>query len=93
MWSDCTFFFTAYTVTAAMEVAGLTTCKVAFLMTDRALSDKDKSMWRDVKLLIIDKISFMGNDHLKNLDIKLKEMRDKTKTFSGFSVIFAGDFC
>ena len=76
-----------------MEVTGLTICKAAFSMTDRTLSDKDKSMWRDVKLLILDKISFMGDDHLRKLDRRLKEMGDKTKPFSGFSVIFAGDFC
>ena len=61
-------------------------------MTDRTLSEKDKSMWRDVKLLILDKISFMGDDHLKKLDRRLKEMGDKTIPFGHFSVIFAGDF-
>ena len=60
-----------------MEVAGLNICKAAFLMTDWTLSDKDKSMWRNVKLLILDKISFMGDDHLKKLDRRLKEMGDK----------------
>ena len=48
MWSDYNFLFTAYTGTAAMGVAGVDICKVAFLMIDRKLSEKDKSMWRDV---------------------------------------------
>ena len=49
-------------------------------------------MWLDVKLLVIDKISFMDDDHLKKLDRRLKEMGDKTKPFGSFSVISAGDF-
>ena len=61
-------------------------------MTDQTLSDKDKSMWRYVKLLIMDKILLMRDDHLKKWNRRLKEMGDKTKPFGGFSVIFAGDF-
>ena len=44
MWSDYTFLFIAYTGTAAMEVAGLTICKAAFLMSDWKLSDNDISI-------------------------------------------------
>ena len=60
-WSEFTFFFTAYTGTAAMEVGGMTICKAAYIFTKRALTEDDKQMWQDVKILIIDEISFMSD--------------------------------
>lgn len=91
-WDEFTFLFTAYTGTAAMEVGGLTICKAAFIFTKRVLSEEDKRMWRNVKLLIIDEISFMSDSQLRLLDLKLKSLRDKNKPFGGYSIIFVGDF-
>ena len=45
-----------------------------------------------MKILVIDEILFMCNDQLQVLDKRLKEMRDRTKVFGGYSIIFAGDF-
>ena len=91
-WSECTFLFTAYTGTAAMEVGGVTICKAAFIFKKRALTEEDKRMWRDVKILIIDEISFMSDGQFQELDKRLKVLRDKNKPFGGFVIIFAGDF-
>ena len=49
-------------------------------------------MWQDVKMLIIDEISFMCDDQLQILDKWLKEMRDSTTLFGGYSIISVGDF-
>ena len=92
IWTDDTFLFTAYTGSAAMIVNGVTICKAAFLCTDRPLTDAEKRMWRGVKVLILDEVSFMDDDKLKRLDRRLKEMRDRSKPFGGFSIVFAGDF-
>ena len=75
-----------------MKVGGLTMCNTAFLLKRTALTEEDKRMWLDVKVLIIDAISFMCDDQLQILDKRLKEMRDRTKVFGGYSIIFAGDF-
>ena len=91
-WDEFTFLFTAYTGTAAMEVGGLTICKAAFIFTTRVLTEEDKRMWRNVRVLIIDEISFMSDNQLQALDAKLKTLRDKNKPFGGYSIIFVGDF-
>ena len=92
LWSDRTFLFSAYTGSAAMAVGGVTICKAAYLMKKGALSEEDKREWQDVRMLIVDEISFMPNDQLQKLDQRLKEMRDRAKPFGGISIVFAGDF-
>jgi hypothetical protein len=72
MWSDKTFLFTAYTGSAASLFGGVTISKAAFINQNSALSLDDINEWQDVRILIIDEISFMSDSVLKELDIKLK---------------------
>jgi len=92
IWSEWTIFFTAYTGSAAMAIGGYTICKSAFIFTKRALTEEDMRLWRDVRILVIDEISFMNDDEFHSLDRRLKQMRDRNKPFGGFSIVFAGDF-
>ena len=92
LWSDRTFLFTAYTGSAAMLVGGITICKSAYLMKRGALTEDEMKVWKEVRMLIIDEISFMCDDQLKKLDQRLKEMRDRSKVFGGVSIVFTGDF-
>ena len=93
LWNDATFLFTAYTGAAAMAVGGLTICKAAFILSKKkTFSEEDKQMWRQVRILIIDEISFMNDEQFNILDERLKEMKDRNKPFGGYSVVFAGDF-
>ena len=93
-WSESTFLFTAYTGTAAMEVGGVTICKAAYIFWKKALNEDEKKRWREVKILIIDEISFMSDDQFQELNRKLQALMDnKNKPFGGISVIFAGNFC
>ena len=55
-----------------MLVGGLTICKAAYLMKKVAPTEEDKREWQEVRMLIIDEISFMCDDELKNLDQRLK---------------------
>ncbi len=66
----------------------------AFLNLNRRkqLSVDDRNEWEDVRIVIIDEVSFMSDTILKTLDMKLKEIKDRTKPFGGFTIIFAGDF-
>ncbi len=41
---------------------------------------------------MIDKVSFMSNRILKTLNYKLMNIGNRSKSFSGFPIIFAGDF-
>ena len=47
---------------------GLTICNTAYLMKKGALTEEDKGEWQEVRILIIDDISFMCDDKLKKLD-------------------------
>jgi hypothetical protein len=56
------------------------------------LSLNNKNTWQDVHILIVDEVSFMSDKNLQTLDVKLKEIGNRAKSFDGFSIIFAGDF-
>jgi hypothetical protein len=92
MWGDKTFIFTAYTGSAASLFGGVTISKAAFLNQRKQLSVDDRNEWEDVRIVVIDEVSFMSDTILKTLDRKLKEIKDRTKPFGGFTIIFAGDF-
>jgi len=92
MWSDKTFLFTAYTGSAASLIGGVTTSKAAFLNQRKQLSDDDRNEWQDVRIVIIDEVSFMSDTTLLTLDRRLKEIKNRSLPFGGFSIIFAGDF-
>jgi hypothetical protein len=92
MWSDTTFLFTAYTGAAASLLGGVTISSAAFINQRKPLSQEDRNEWQDVRILIIDEISFMSDSVLKELDKKLKDIGNRTHIFGGFSIIFSGDF-
>jgi len=92
MWSDKTFIFTAYTGSAASLFGGVTISKAAFLNQHKQLSVDDRNEWQDVRIVVIDEVSFMSDTILKTLDRKLKEIKNRSQPFGGFTIIFAGDF-
>jgi hypothetical protein len=48
---------------------------------------------RDVRILIIDEISFMNDEQLLSLNERLQQIKDDhSKPYGGMSIIFAGDF-
>ena len=57
---------TAYTGSAASLTGGVTISKAAYLNLQRQLNDNDINEWKDVKILVIDEVSFMSNSILKN---------------------------
>ncbi len=92
MWSNKTFIFTTYTGSAASLFGGVTISKAAFLNQHKQLSVDDIDEWQDVQIVVIDEVSFMSVSILKMLDRKLKEIRNRSLPFGGFTIIFAGDF-
>ena len=94
LWNNRTFLFTAYTGSAASCFGGITICKAAFLNKTKSTLDQDEiDEWKDVRVLVIDEISFMKDSDMIQLDRRLKQCSgDRLKPFGGYSIIFAGDF-
>jgi len=92
MWSDKTFVFTAYTGLAASLFGVDTISKSTFINQRKPLSQEDKNERQDVRILTIDKISFMSDSILQMLVTKLKQIGNGNQPFGGFLIIFAGDF-
>ncbi len=92
MWSDKTYIFTTHTGLAASLFGGVTISKAVFLNQRKQLSVDDKNEWQDIRIVVIDKVSFMSDTILKTLDGKLKEIGNQSLPFGGFTTIFAGDF-
>jgi hypothetical protein len=84
MWSDKKFIFTAYTGLAASLFVGVTVSKAAFLNQCKQHSVDDKNEWQDVRIVIMDEVSFMSETILKLLDRKLKKIGNRSQPFSGF---------
>ncbi len=92
MWSDKTFIFTTYTGSAASLFGGVTISKAAFLTQRKQLRVDDRNEWKDEQIVVIDEVSFMSDTILKTLDRKLKEIKNQSQPFGGFTIIFVGDF-
>ena len=73
-WTDTSFFYTAYTGSAASAFGGRTIVKASG-MWSKGISEEQKNDWRNCRILVIDEISFMKESELIQLDAKLKASR------------------
>ncbi len=92
MWCERTFLFTAYTGSAASLIGGITTSKAAYINQQKQLSADNIHEWKDVKIIVIDEVSFMGNRTLMTLNNRLMDIGNRMTSIGGLSIIFAGDF-
>jgi ATP-dependent DNA helicase PIF1 len=92
MWCYRTFLFTAYTGSAASLIGGVTILKAAYINQNKQLSADNINEWKDVRILVIDEVSFMSDRILRTLNYKLMNIGNRSKSFGGFSIIFVGDF-
>lgn len=96
------FAVTASTGIAALNVNGRTLHSFAGLRNDDGLSEKDikeiagnTHIFRRYKytdVLIIDEISMVSAQLLKNVDIIAKTIRGNTEPFGGIKIVAVGDF-
>ena len=91
MWKENTFFFTAYTGSAAAAFGGLTTSSGIYLNKDD-LTDTDRQMFEGVRILVIDEVSFLKDSELKIMMKHLQNIGDSHKPFGGYNIVFWGDF-
>jgi hypothetical protein len=91
MWCDRTFLFTAHRESAASLIGRVTISKAAYINQNKQLSTDNINEWKDVRILVINEVSFMSNSILRTLKYKLMNIGNRSKSF-GVSIIFAGDF-
>ena len=91
-FSDVTFYFTSTTGSSAALFGG-TTIHGAAHLNKKIITDDMRIEWRDVRILIIDEISFFKVSEMEKLDKNLKKLTQRTDLpFGGISIVFAGDF-
>ena len=93
-WNVDTFLFTATTGSAASLFEGQTIHDAAYLngQTKNISHDKYKQ-WENVRILIIDEVSFATIKDIEKLDIRLKILKGRQDVpFGGVSIVFSGDF-
>ena len=91
MWHDETFYFTACSGSAAALFRGVTIHSGAFM--NGRVTDAARKEWKNVRILMIDEISYLSDNDFKKLDRKLKDLNGiPNKPFGGQSIIFSGDF-
>ncbi|CAF0979608.1 unnamed protein product [Brachionus calyciflorus] len=89
----------AFTGTAANLVNGKTihsTFKIKYKSNENDeyiyLNFDDKTAWNKVEYLIIDEISMVSLNLLANIDLTLREIKDKNSIFGNLNILFVGDF-
>jgi hypothetical protein len=92
-FNDYTFYFTATTDSAAALFGGTTIHSAAHLNKSR-INYEMRAVWRDdVRILIIDEISFFKASDVVKLDRQLKKLIGRyDAVYGGVSVVFSGDF-
>eukprot|EP00985_Skeletonema_marinoi_P016493 scaffold8885_cov170-Skeletonema_marinoi.AAC.3 len=91
-FNDYTFYFTSTTGSSAALFGGSTIHGAAHLNKSR-LDESMRQIWReDVKILIIDEISFFKTSDMQKLDQQLQKLTGRRKIFGGIPIVFSGDF-
>ena len=91
-FNDITFYFTSTTGSSAALFGGMTIHSAAHLNKTR-LCDALREEWKDVRILIIDEISFFKVEDIKKLDRQLRKLTGNgNKVYGGVSIVFSGDF-
>ena len=88
-----TIVVSALTGVAATHLNGETVHSALHLNRKKGLEPEQIENWEQTVLLIIDEISFASGDDIRNIDQKLRMLKQCTdQRFGGLDIVFAGDF-
>ena len=91
MFDTSTFYLTAYVGSAAALWGGITIHTAAHLNRTK-ITDAHCKEWENVKILVIDEVSYFSFKDLENLDKKLRRLKQQPGSiYGGVSIVFAGD--
>jgi hypothetical protein len=93
-FNDYTFYFTSTTGSSAALLGGSTIHSAAHLNKTTRITETMRTIWlHDVRILVIDEISFFKVSDIEKLDRQLKRLTGRNDLpYGGVSVIFSGDF-
>lgn len=86
-----TFLLTAYVGSAAAIWGGVTTHAAAHLNKKR-VTDEQLKEWENVRVLIVDEVSYFSKNDLETLERKLRRLKRRGDVeYGGVHMVFAGD--
>jgi hypothetical protein len=91
IFDPTTFYLTAYVGSAAALWGGVTIHSAAHLNRTK-LTDEHCRQWNEVRILVIDEVSYLSMKDLENLDKKMRRLKKQPGLlYGGVSIVFAGD--
>lgn len=91
-FTDRTIVVTALTGVAAVLINGETLHSATYVY-NKTIKEEMIAKWHDVRLVIVDKISFANKDLLETVDSRLRELKESIyERFGGVNIAFMGDF-
>ena len=93
-FTEKTILITACSGVAATLINGETVHRAVHLNVElKNLTATHIEQFEEVRLLIIDEISFMASDEIRKLDEVLRRVRERlSKKYGGLDIVFMGDF-
>ncbi len=80
------FLFTAYIQSSASLIGAITISKAANINQQKQLIADNIDEWKDVEILVIDEVSFMGNRILMTLNNRLMDIGNITTFFVDYKL-------
>ena len=82
---------TALTGSAACEIPNGRTLHSQAGLSSNKISLKLKETWKTTKMIIIDEVSFLDEDHIKKLDKDMRKLKESDSMYGGIHIVFVGD--
>ena len=83
---------TALTGAAACEIPNGRTLHSQACLSSRKILLLMEESWRTTNMSIIDDISFLDVENIKNLDRHMRKLKENDTMYGGVHIVFVGDF-
>ena len=91
MFNDMSFTLTSTTGSSAAIFGGATVHSAAYMNCNK-ITDAMRREWENVKVLVLDEVSFFKTTDMETLDKKLRQLKNENRPYGGLHIVFSGDF-